>query len=60
MQQMPAEGRQFQTVDRFWREIMKFCAEDPKVREIHITNRKQELLSLFLLGGDVLFSEYTQ
>ncbi|NXY12857.1 DYH7 protein, partial [Atrichornis clamosus] len=31
MQQMPEEGRHFQTVDRFWREIMKFCAEDPKV-----------------------------
>ncbi|NXF75625.1 DYH7 protein, partial [Sclerurus mexicanus] len=31
MQQMPAEGRHFQTVDRCWREIMKFCAEDPKV-----------------------------
>ncbi|XP_039551458.1 dynein heavy chain 12, axonemal [Passer montanus] len=31
MQQMPEEGRQFQTVDRLWREIMQFCAEDPKV-----------------------------
>uniref|UniRef100_A0A803VKC7 Dynein axonemal heavy chain 12 n=1 Tax=Ficedula albicollis TaxID=59894 RepID=A0A803VKC7_FICAL len=31
MQQMPEEGRQFQTVDRLWREVMEFCAEDPKV-----------------------------
>ncbi|KAF4799422.1 Dynein heavy chain 7, axonemal [Turdus rufiventris] len=31
MQQMPEEGRQFQIVDRLWREVMEFCAEDPKV-----------------------------
>lgn len=53
MQQMPEEGRQFQIVDRLWREVMEFCAEDPKVREISITNREQELLMPFFLdGGD--------
>nr|XP_021153643.1 dynein heavy chain 12, axonemal isoform X1 [Columba livia]XP_021153644.1 dynein heavy chain 12, axonemal isoform X1 [Columba livia]XP_021153645.1 dynein heavy chain 12, axonemal isoform X1 [Columba livia]XP_021153646.1 dynein heavy chain 12, axonemal isoform X1 [Columba livia]XP_021153647.1 dynein heavy chain 12, axonemal isoform X1 [Columba livia]XP_021153648.1 dynein heavy chain 12, axonemal isoform X1 [Columba livia] len=31
MQQMQEEGRLFQTVDRFWREIMKYCAKDTKV-----------------------------
>ncbi|KAM8930418.1 dynein axonemal heavy chain 12 [Pelodytes ibericus] len=31
MQQMPEEGRLFQTVDRNWREIMKHCVKDPKV-----------------------------
>nr|XP_020824639.1 dynein heavy chain 12, axonemal isoform X5 [Phascolarctos cinereus] len=31
MQQMPEEGRQFQMVDRHWRDVMKYCAKDPKV-----------------------------
>ncbi|XP_025071356.1 dynein heavy chain 12, axonemal, partial [Alligator sinensis] len=31
MQQMPEEGHLFQTVDRYWRDIMKYCTKDPKV-----------------------------
>lgn len=37
MQQMQEEGRLFQTVDRLWREIMKYCAKDTKVRKIYRT-----------------------
>ncbi|XP_062872057.1 dynein axonemal heavy chain 12 [Trichomycterus rosablanca] len=31
MQQMPEEGRLFQTVDRHWKEVMRHCVKDSKV-----------------------------
>ncbi|XP_034447227.1 dynein heavy chain 12, axonemal [Hippoglossus hippoglossus] len=31
MQQIPEEGRLFQTVDKNWREVMRHCIKDPKI-----------------------------
>lgn len=31
MQQIPEEGRLFQTVDKNWKEVMRHCVKDPKV-----------------------------
>ncbi|XP_040909250.1 dynein heavy chain 12, axonemal [Toxotes jaculatrix] len=31
MQQIPEEGRLFQTVDKNWREVMRHCVKDPKI-----------------------------
>lgn len=37
MQQIPEEGRLFQTVDRNWKEVMRHCIKDPKVNLIMTT-----------------------
>ncbi|KAE8293583.1 Dynein heavy chain 7 [Larimichthys crocea] len=31
MQQIPEEGRLFQTVDKNWKEVMRHCVKDPKI-----------------------------
>ncbi|KAM8863638.1 dynein axonemal heavy chain 12 [Spinachia spinachia] len=31
MQQIPKEGRLFQTVDKNWKEVMRHCVKDPKI-----------------------------
>ncbi|KAM9785999.1 dynein axonemal heavy chain 12-like [Neosynchiropus ocellatus] len=33
MQQIPEEGKLFQTVDKNWKEIMKHCVKDPQILE---------------------------
>uniref|UniRef100_A0A4W6E2V4 Dynein axonemal heavy chain 12 n=1 Tax=Lates calcarifer TaxID=8187 RepID=A0A4W6E2V4_LATCA len=40
MQQIPEEGRLFQTVDKNWKEVMRHCVKDPKVLDLMPTWRR--------------------
>lgn len=60
MQQIPEEGRLFQTVNKNWKEVMRHCVKDPKViieKKVyseHIILKKKEHLKdeLFVLTDD--------
>ena len=52
MQQMPEEGRKFQTVDRTWKEIMNYLLKDPRVlMATQMPGLHQRLIDRYVRGG---------
>lgn len=35
MKQIPEEGQLFKTVDKNWKEVMRHCVKDPRVKNIY-------------------------
>uniref|UniRef100_A0A4W6DYT1 Dynein axonemal heavy chain 12 n=1 Tax=Lates calcarifer TaxID=8187 RepID=A0A4W6DYT1_LATCA len=50
MQQIPEEGRLFQTVDKNWKEVMRHCVKDPKV--LVKKGKQKHFAVFFFLSND--------
>lgn len=52
MQQIPEEGRLFQTVDRNYKEVMRHCVKNPKVRKnaFTFTESKSKTIIFWLIN----------
>ena len=51
-QQLPVEGKRYQTMDRMWRKIMNNARQDPKVKIVLVS--AQIFIFIIILGDFIL------